>query len=211
MFNWSAKLDQIAKDRCDSGCRNELKSIADQHEACGDHKKIIQTYEEAERLGYLRPDLVLTLVSVNQAILHFRKPLDQVWRMIEDLKPTPKGKVPNKVLVKMMAKRIQEVREIVQKANKYKQDSYRYHIEAATRNNQPIPPPPVLVPDPEFDSIQSLHDFMSQHQTAQYLWELKRIYRKMKQDILVKPELGDQEVREASQLAAIAMEIHNDS
>lgn len=202
MFQYSLSLDKIANEKADEGARAELKKSAYEYVSCGDHHKIVSTYELASRLGHLREDMTITLVSINQGVLIYHKPIEEVQSIIEAIEYKPKGKVSSKVLQKMTYRFLKSIHEIVVAGNAYEKQRYEWALQSQ-KNNLNFPttiPAPVVIVMPEFRTVKQLNDWLIDFANPGTLnkttsrWQFSQLHKKMHKKLLRKPELADQDI-----------------
>jgi hypothetical protein len=194
-------LDRLAQKKCDEGCRDNLKSAADEVMRTGISNEIIQAMEMAEARGFLHPDLTLTLVQVNQALLFFKA--DEVVVKEKLMALTAKTKnsvpVPPKVIVKMCALRLKKLVDAY-KAHQMGVESHNQRrAEAiATQPHSYWASAPIEtsfpVPDElrDVETLKAALDVMATHFKA---WETRtRDLRKEFEILLAKPELTDDHI-----------------
>jgi len=116
MIEHDGSLDFIAREKCEKGCRQQLKNMADH--VVDSQWLALETIQDMWQFGYMKPGLCLTLVSINQAILYFEKPLYEVRKLVEGLVPVPKKDVVGKILEKMALVRINRIMSEINLSNK---------------------------------------------------------------------------------------------
>lgn len=198
MFFHLDMLDSLAQSKCDQGLREEVKKTASRVLPVAKYETVIETYEELQLFGYLDPNLTLTVVHINAALLHYHEVPELVKQKLEEIGYVGKTKLPEKVLVKMLATRFSEVYSVIRKTNGYLNKNYL----TDTANHRNIPPP-ILYEEPVFRTVQGVHECLQSISRKQYMYELVRIYKRMNRDILNKPELTDAVVSQAYDLHMI--------
>lgn len=191
---YDEKLTAIAWDKADKGCRKPIKDGCDHYEVIGDSDKFINHLLKADQMGYIRSDLVLTLVRVNQGLCFFNKPIWEVKEFIEGVKPVLKGVVAPKVLDKMVYARLSALKRSMDEHNEY-MASYGKHAAATAA--------PITFP--EIRTIQGLKDFLNTYETYHYnaQWVAKKIVNAFYKEVLNKPELLDENIHRAYDLYTI--------
>lgn len=195
------QLNELALKKCDLGARSAIKEVADIVRVAGDTDVIVATWLEAQRIGSLREDFILTIVQIPAGIAYFYKPIDEVRILIENAQPKTKGKVPNRTLTKMIAARINALKKEIQTDYDSKLNHHNFvKTNPAYANQLHKYPQPVL------------HTFLSDINTKARLeeeferwaqiqqWSGSRMLRKLRKELLSKPELTDQDVKEAYDL-----------
>ena len=116
----SVALDQLAQRKCEEGCRENIKEAADEVMRTGISDEIIAAMKIAEARGFLHPDLNLTLVQINQALLFFKINQESVKALISPMTAHKKNSVPvpPKVLIKMCAIRLKKLVEMFKAHNR---------------------------------------------------------------------------------------------
>jgi len=191
------KLDELAIKKCELGARAEIKNHADEVRVTGDMDVIIKTWEEASMSGALRYDFELTLVRIPQALAYFKKPIREVWTLIDGAQPKTKGKVVSRVLAKMIAKRIRDLLEEIKSANDNAMSSYNFrkgNPNFSSASNPIVPPVPFAI-DGDLDSIVKLESEFERWSKSGG-WGRDRPLRQLRKALLNKPELTDQDVKD---------------
>ena len=201
------KLDELAIKKCELGARAEIKMHADEVRITGDMDVIIKTWEEASLSGALRYDFELTLVRIPQALAYFKKPIREVWTLIDGAQPKTKGKVGNKVLAKMIARRVNDLLEEIKASNEAELSGYNFrrtnpNFSNVTGITKPVP----FVLSEDIDSITKLESEFERWSKSGG-WGRERPLRQLRKAILSKPELTNQDVKDGYSmvLAGIVM------
>lgn len=199
MFFHLDMLDSLAQAKCDQGLRDEVKKTASRVILVARYETVIETYEELQIFGYLDPNLTLTVVHINAALLHYHEVPELVKKKLEEIGYVGKTKLPEKVLVKMLATRFSEIFSHIKITNGYLNKNYL--IDNA-KNNQPTGAP-ISYKEPIFRTVQGVHEYLEPIGRKQYMYELGKIYKRMNRDILNKPGLTDAVVSQAYDLHMI--------
>lgn len=195
MIHHSDDLDKIAQEKDFLGCRASLKAGATRYVSCAKHKVYLQAFEHAYREGYIRPELEVTLVFINQGVLVYERPIQDVRPIVESAQTTVKAKVPSSVIQKMLISRFREIQRIVRTENTYYADPVFNKMN--TYHN---------IQMPQFRTIQSVRDFLdfaSQRQNSGLNFDFSAIRTEMKKTVLRKPELTDDDVSVATDMLSI--------
>lgn len=190
-------LDEIATKKCDLGARHEIKRHADHVRVTGDADVVIRTWQEADKEGSLRDGFNLTFVRIPQALVYFYKPIHEVVPLIESAQPKVKGKVVSKVIVKMIARRINDVMVDIHSHNESQLNSYNFRkANPNYAGNTNVTPPVPFVINGDIDTKEKLEaEFIRWSGVSN--WNGVRSLRHLRKDLLSKPELTDQDVKEA--------------
>lgn len=201
-------LDEIAISKCDQGARADIKQHANEIRVTGDSDVIVRTWTEADKSGAIDKNFHLTFVRIPQALAYFYKPIDQVRPLIENAQPKIKGKVTQKTLAKMAALRINLLRKEIDLRNKSEENHYQFQL----KNPQAYGGRTIVKPTPhaflgDIDSIESLAE---EHRRWAKVsnWGGERLWKKIQKELLNKPELTDQDVKDGwgMVLAGMVME-----
>lgn len=196
-------LDRLAQKKCDEGCRANLKDAADEVMRTGISNEIIQAMRIAEVRGFLHPDLTLTLVQINQALLFFKADEVSVKEKLTALTPRAKNPVPvpPKVLVKMCALRLKKLVEAFVAHNKNAEAQNKNRAEAlAEASAYPNRPPPwaantamqVILPIPEeLRTIEAVKEILTGAEKYINKWTFREVEKEFA-ILLAKPELADE-------------------
>ena len=190
-------LDQMAMKKCDEGCRPNLKDAADETMRTGISAEIIQAMQLAEARGFLHPDLTLTLVQINQALLFFKTDADSVKALVSVMVPKTKNSVPipPKVIVKMAALRLNKLVKSLHEHNRNASDRNASNAAQAAAGQawamgQP-PVPSLTVPD-ELRTVEAtkraLQDLVNLRS-----WQARDIEKDFVM-LFAKPELTDEHI-----------------
>ncbi len=190
------KLDELANRKCELGARSEIKQHADEVRIIGDADVVIKTWEEASLSGALRYDFELTLVRIPQALAYFKKPIREVWTLIDGAQPKVKGKVGNKVLAKMIARRINDLLKEIKASNAAELSGYNFrrtnpNFSNVTGLTKPVP----FVLSEDIDSITKLESEFERWSKSGG-WGRDRPLRHLRKALLNKPELTNQDVKD---------------
>jgi hypothetical protein len=199
MFATDAELDKLASHKSDIGCRKQLKEAADKYVPCGSHVNIVWTLQMAEEDGYLRPDIVLTVVCINQGILFFRKPLEEVRQIVQDITPQRKAKIPSKVLTRMTAIRLNKLKGYIREHNASAQAHYKWQLNMSNNGAASVPTPPVQFEMPDLRTIEQARNFLQSY-NGNMQYYVNKLKKEMERDIFSRPELTDSDVSFAMDL-----------
>jgi len=188
MFFHLKTLDELAEEKCNKGLRKEVKNTASRVVKVTRHEVVINSYEEAHKFGYLDPNLTLTIVHISSLLLHYNESPEVVKQILEKLEHTGKTKLPEKILVKMLATRLCEIYEVIKKANKYLGNSQT----SARKFEKPV-----------FRKVQEVKSYLDLIHAQQYMHPMRKIRLRMNREILNKPELTDMVVSQAYDLHMI--------
>lgn len=183
-------LDKLAKQKCDAGCRKQLKGMAARYIHTGIGPEMIESMEFARNQGYLKPDLDVTYVLINQGLLVFNELVESVKCKINNVNKADKVPTPRKVLVKMCAIRINRIRRLYEGYNKYSKDASRHtSISAGVV-------PLYEVPEDVNTTAKLKHAYEHGKRSLSYHWMVSGQCKAFEQ-FLNSPELTDQIVSEA--------------
>jgi hypothetical protein len=202
------QLDALAIAKCDQGARADIKASSDQVRVTGDSDVIIRTWKEADADGAIESDFYLTFVKIPQALAYFRKPIHEVRPLIENAQPKIKGKVTQKTLAKMVAIRINRLREEIDLKNQSEENHYQFQL----KNPQAYGGRTIVKPTPHtfLGDIDSIEKLAEEHQrwAKANTWGGERLWKKIQKELLNKPELTDQDVKDGfgMVLAGMVME-----
>lgn len=188
-------LDELATKKCDIGARADIKKHADEVRLTGDCDIIIRTWMEADRDGAIGEMFNLTFVKIPQALVYFYRPINEVRPLIESAQPKVKAKVGTKVLAKMVAVRIRNLLIEIKASNDNEVAHYNFILKNPNYSGQTptLPVPHELLGD--IDSIARLEEeFDRWAKTGR--WGRDRWLRLLRKELLNKPELTDQDVKD---------------
>ncbi len=188
------QLTALAWDKAEKGCRKPIKEGCDFYEVVGDSDKFIKHLQKADQMGFMKEDLVLTIIRVNQAVCFFKKPIEEVRKFIEGVQPVVKGEVGPKVLDKMVYIRLCRVKREIDQHNHYV-ITYPNHVSKTTG----------LMDFPELRTIQQLKEFLVRFEIQHYngQWGAKRLVNAFHKEVISKPELLDENVSRGYDLYTI--------
>jgi hypothetical protein len=196
-------LDKIAQARCDAGCRDVLKKMADEVIKTSIATEFIAAMEMAGKREWLKDGLLVTLVRVNQAMLVFYADISAVASRIEAAVPAPKNTVPvpPKVLGKMAAIRIKRIlKAYSQKNEQIEMNNERVEKALAEAAGKPLTGwmanwkiEARLTPPENVVTVQGLRDAVAKGKTELYKHDAERIESDVS-ELVSKPELGDEHV-----------------
>lgn len=181
MIYYDNRLNILASQKSEEGCRESLKSLANYYSSKATYSRTLSFYEEAQERGHIR-DINLTIVMINGGVLFFEMTPQEAKKLI--LKATPKLKKasPPSILVRMMEKRIRKIHESVQSHNE---------ITGHLKNSGSIP---------DFRTIQSIRSFLSKTNLMYSEYYFSRILLDLEKHVFNKQELTDQSVSDAMDL-----------
>lgn len=128
-------LDAAAQRKCDEGCRAALKAVADAVVSTDNSAGIVKAIDFFNGLGLFAGGAEAQVVVVNQALLVFRKPKDEVDALVAGLTPVS---VPDKVVSKMVASRVAALVDRVRDANEKIAENNAY-VDDLVAKGQPVP------------------------------------------------------------------------
>lgn len=116
-------LDAYIQKQCEDGLRKQIKAIATKTEQTG--SPYVYNLQKAEKDGYLRPDLVLTVACTDSTEFHFKDltPAD-VRRLVGGLEVVQVKRSPS-VMQKMVSQRLEKLRR-----------EYETHRRSAVLSNE---------------------------------------------------------------------------
>ena len=188
MFYHDTHLDIEASGKAEAGCRAPLKEAATEYIPTYDHEKIIQSFLIMNDRGYFRPDMCLTVVSINQGILLFHKPIEEVREIVRRVSPPVKGKVSSNQLQKMVAIRIERIHKVIKNTNDSRKQYHEWQKQNASKAS-----PLVILELPDFNTVQEFQEYVNTAQEYD-LRGLANIQKEIKRSLLSKPELTDADV-----------------
>lgn len=209
----SYQLDVLAQQKCDEGCREQIKAIAVEVVRTGIAREMVQSMEMFQSWGWFRTELVVTLVRVNQAVLVFHEEPDSVMKKIGPMIPRTKKNVPTpeKVFVKMLATRINNMLKGIKSHNGWVQQSNEVNEKRQREDphsNWAVswkPEPVITIPD-EIRSVQCLRDtvncpsysksWTSRLRPSRAQWTFREVEKQMK-PLFERQEMNDQVVSQA--------------
>ena len=200
MIEHIEELNRLAQSKCDHGCRRALIKLADKYNACGDAKRVIKGFLIAKDLGYWAPQNVITFVDIPNGLLVFEKPPEEVRAIIESAVPEPKQEVPRTTLVRMVYKRLHDVKTTVDLANAHSLRTYQWHV-----SNGHAPSPYVKEVFPEIRNKEELIRELTR--LGKTFFEVKRILKEFQKSLFIKKELTDDVISEAMDLMVASMVI----
>lgn len=201
------ELDELAHKKCDLGARAEIKKHADEVRVVGDTDIIIRTWKEADEAHAISEGYELTFVRIPQALVYFYKPIHEVWPLIDGVQPKTKGKVGNRVLAKMIAKRIKDLLIDIKATNDSEQQAYSYRKNSPHYSGQTLVAPVPYEITGDIDTIAKM-ELEFDRWAKSGGWNRDRPLRQLRKALLNKPELTDQDVKDGygMVLAGLVME-----
>lgn len=192
------ELDRLAYEKSETGCRDELKRKANKIWTFGRIWEVLNIYKFAHESDHLDWRKNLTIVKVGTNVMFFNQELESVRKMIEDMVPKKKRRLPSSVIQKIIVKRIREIHYHVHSMNRL----YETQVKATSS--------PILEQIPRFDSIQSLKDWFENNRGNRYAaHDVVRLEKQFIRYVFSKPEITDDDVKAASDLVCVS-ELMND-
>jgi hypothetical protein len=189
MIYYDDRLNELAFNKSLTGCRQVLKDLATHYLGSQDYSGVLAFYKEAQDRGHIRTDCDVTIVKISNGVLFFDMPLHQVEEKLRDVKPLQKARVPDKVLVNMLAARIQRIHQNVRSNNGHR----RYRNQNLKMN---LPEDRL----PEFRTIESIRQYVKSPTDNFLSCENKKVLRELENKMFCKAELNDGHVSQAMDL-----------
>lgn len=190
MVHYDDRLNVLASQKCEEGCRESLKSLANYYSSKAMYSHTLSFYQEAQERGHIR-DINLTIVMIKGGVLFFEMTPQKAEKLIFKATSKVKKASPPSTLVRMVEKRIRKIHEYVESFRQQGGGELQVMLDSI----------------PDFKTIQSIRSFLSKtcHNTSpsSTYFEMRhfsRILLDLEKNVFNKQELTDQHISDAMDL-----------